>query len=334
MLNTRDRTDRQIRAAVRESKALFKKRYRIVKLDEPIQRGWRRYYALTECASRRRDSAILEAIVRVIGPVIVHHRRDFRKKRRRSRKFVEIEQPLRPIPTWEWERKNYPAEWLTYFRYELLLRNRHWQPYWVFRQSSIYELKIARNWVWEGVEIDPLIEARLSELNRWLDARRGWERYGWLKGKQQSYRWEHGDGIQQRSLTREHRREIARAYDNFPEVDPAASCGVAGSASDYFSKPRCSPTSRDTPFRREPVRVQVLPPGPLSRLLPYSLLAPVAQRRGSGLKPRAVSVQVRPGAFSSAHASPTSRGVEFKPRIVRVQLRLRPRRSLRTPVCR
>jgi hypothetical protein len=59
--------------------------------------------------------------------------------------------------------------------------------------------------------------------------------------------------------------------------------------------PRRSPTSRGTPLRPEPVRVQLLPPGPLCGSCRYHI-APVAQRRGSGLKPRPVSVRVRPGA--------------------------------------
>ena len=37
-----------------------------------------------------------------------------------------------------------------------------------------------------------------------------------------------------------------------------------------------------------------------------TILAPVAQRRGSGLKPRSVSVRIRPGAFSQRPRSPTA----------------------------
>ena len=46
--------------------------------------------------------------------------------------------------------------------------------------------------------------------------------------------------------------------------------------------------------------------------------APVAQRRGGGLKPRSVSVQIRPGAPSAC--SPISRGVPLKTGRLQVQV--------------
>jgi hypothetical protein len=217
MLNSRDLADRQVIAAVREHDALSRRRYKIIQLDQPIQRGWRRLYVPSERAASRRDRPILEAILAVIGTVKVHHSRDFRRRRGRLKKLVEIEQPLRPIPVHEWQRKNYPDEWHRYFRNELILeRNRHWQPYWVFTQPSLYELKIERNWLWYFREVDPTIETRLSELDRWLQAREGWQRYGWLKGRRQRYRWKDEDSAKQRNLEHEHQREIARALQNVP----------------------------------------------------------------------------------------------------------------------
>jgi len=224
MLNSHDLADRQILAAIRERKTLSRKRYKTTRLESPVQRGWRRFYVLAEHASNRRDRPMLEAILRVIGPVVVHHSRDFRRRRGRPRKFLEIQQPLRPIPLHEWERKNYPREWVCYFRYELLLeRNRHWQPYWVFRQPSLYQFKVGRNWLWYFREVDPAIETRLSELDRWLMGRGRQQRYDWLRGRRQRYRWREEDTARQQSLRREQLREITRAYATSPEVDSTAS---------------------------------------------------------------------------------------------------------------
>jgi len=228
MLNSRDLADRKVVTAIREYHALRRRRYTITKVEKPIQRGWRRLYVLSERAASRRDRPILEVILAVIGTVKIHHSRDFRHRRGRRRKLVEIEQPLRPIPIHEWQRKNYPDEWYAYFRYELILeRNRHWQPYWLFIDPSLYELRVERNWLWYFREVNPAIESRLSELGRWLDAHDGWHRYGWLKGRPQRYRWKDEDTEKQRRLKREHQREIARAYQSFPEVDLTASdrCG-------------------------------------------------------------------------------------------------------------
>lgn len=223
MLNDRALVDRQIIAAVREHEQLSRKRFQIIKLDQPIQRGWRRTYVLAEHAKRRRDHETLEAILKVIGTTVVHPSRNFQFRRGRKKKLVEIEQSLQPISAHPWPAHPWPARlpegWLIYFRYELLLeRNRHSQPYWVFRQPSLYELKVERNWLWYFREVDPAIETRLSELDRWLTARQGWRRYHSLKGT--SLYWYPSD--RDRLLRRQELREMKEALDRYPEVDPTA----------------------------------------------------------------------------------------------------------------
>lgn len=224
MLNSHDLSDRQVIAAVREFDALHQRRYKIKQLEKLYQRGWRRYDTLSDRALERQDRPTLEAILEVIGSVVVHHNRDFQRRRGRARKLCEIEQPLRPIPLHEWQRKNYPDGWHRYFQYQLVLEwNHHWQPYWVFTQPSLYRLKVDRNWIDQIREIDPVIESRLGELSRWFDLHQGWRRYGWLKGRRQNCRWHDGESKKQRLLTKAHQHEIARGYEIFPEVDPAAS---------------------------------------------------------------------------------------------------------------
>lgn len=288
MHNHHDLRDRQLIAAIREYHQLNRNRYVIMDLEQPYQRGWRRYYTLSNQAMARDDRTILEAILKVIGSVVLHHSRSFQCRRGRSRLLCEIEQPLRPIPVHEWQRKHYPDSWLRYFQYQLLLeRNQHWQPYWVFVKPTMYRLKIDRNLIYQVREIDPDIESRLGELDRWLELRQGWQRYGWLKGQSQSYRWCGGERKKQQLLDREHRREIARAILHFPEIDPAASV-------------RRSPIS----FRR----VSPHHPG-------------VAQCRGKELRPRPVQVQVLPpGLFIVRSRSPTGRGTASRTQQVLFQI--------------
>ena len=247
MLNSRDLYDRQVIAAARELDALRQRCYRIKTLEQPYQRGWRRYYTLSDRALDRQDRPTLEAILELIGNVVVHHNRNFQRRRGRSRKLREIEQPLRAIPVHEWQRKNYPERWRRYFQYQLLLEwNRHWQPYWVFVNPSLYQLKISRNWIYQVHEIDPEIKSRLGELDRWFELHQGWRHYGRLKGRRQNCRWYDGEHKKQRFLKNEHRREIARAYEAFPEVDPAASVRRSPTSLRPFFPPvsRCSPMQR------------------------------------------------------------------------------------------
>lgn len=223
MLNPRDLADRQVIAAVREYDDLCRRRYTIIKLGTPIQRGWRRFYVLSDRALSLPDQVTLEAILAVIGTEVVHYSPDFRRRRGRRRKVIEIEQPLRPIHQYEWEKEKYPVGWRSYFRHEVV---REWNRYrgrWVFTQPSLYELKVERNWQWYYREVDPDVETRLSEISRWLELHQGWRRYGWLKGQRQSY-WKHNSECKKRSvLQRISQHEIEQAYIKFPEVDPAAS---------------------------------------------------------------------------------------------------------------
>lgn len=288
MLNQKSYSDRELIAIIREHDSLQKSRYTITKLDPPIQQGWRRSHVMTERALSRLDHSVLEEILKVIGQSVVHHGRDFRRRSGRSRKLVEIQQPLRPIPIHEWGHKKYPQSWFRYFRYELRLgRNRHWQPYWIFIDDSLYRLKIARNWIEQRREIDPSIESRLAEIEEWLESRQGWRRYGWLKGRRQSWYW---NNRRYRLLERVHRREIANAYQNFPEVDPAASMRRIRTSFriNLHHFPRRSPMQRQ--------RAQTSSSAGASPAA-GTIFAPVAQRRGSGFKLRPVSVQIRPGVF-------------------------------------
>lgn len=264
MLNSHDLRDRKVIAAVREYRHLQRNRYKIKTLDQPYQRGWRRFYTLSQRALCREDRSTLEAILKVIGSVVLHHSRSFQRRRGRSKSLCEIEQPLRPIPLHEWQRKNYPEAWLRYFQYQLLLeRNQHWQPYLVFAQPNLYRLKIGRNWIHEVREIDPDIESRLGELDRWFEIHQGWRHHGRLKGQCQSYRWCDGEKNKQRYLTKEHRREMHRAALDFPEVDPAASVRRRRTSPrpPIFNLPGVA-QCRGNELRPRPVRVQVLPPGP------------------------------------------------------------------------
>lgn len=222
MLNSHDFANRQLIAVVREYYDLRDKPYPITPLAQPVQRGWQRSYVLSERALDRPDRATLEAILKVIGKAVVHHDRNFHRRRGRSKKLFEIEQPLRPIPVHEWHQKNYPAAWQRYFQYQILLAaNQHWQPYWVFVRPSLYRLKIERNWITEIRGIDPEIESRLAELDRWLEFHTGWQRYHRLKGRYNFYGY--GGGKRRRLIDKEHRNEIANASQIFPEVGPAAS---------------------------------------------------------------------------------------------------------------
>ncbi len=313
MLNSYDYMDKRIIAAIREHSDLSRRRWRIIKLDTPVQRGWRRFYVLSEKARLRSDCSVLEAILVVIGTELKHHSPDFRKRRRRrSRKIVEIEQPLRPIPFFEWDREKYPEAWRDYFCIEVYTNcYAQLQRRWVFVETSLFELKIEPNWLWYFRELDIEVEARLGELESWLHFHDAWRHYNRLKGRPARYCWCDKMDEREKSLQHEQQREIIHALANFPEVDPIASawCNRISFRHKYFSP--CSPTRRGIRLRSGPARVQILPWG-------LSSIAPVAQSsRGNRLKPGTVLVRLQPGAMARVVQS---RDIRLKPGPVQVRV--------------
>lgn len=228
MLTSHDRWDREVRAAAKEYHSLITKRFTIREIDPPYQKGWRRSYVLRDSMRARPDRDVIEAILKVIGSTVVHHDRTFRKRRGRGRVFHEIEQPLRPIPDDEWNRMNPSVGWQCYFQYQLLMeRNHHWRPFWVFMHPAWFCLKIERNWIQQIRDIDPAVESRIGELRRWFEQKQAWCHFRKLKGRRNRFRWVTDENKSERLLAREHRREIARALAEFPELDPAAPLGRA-----------------------------------------------------------------------------------------------------------
>ena len=99
MLNTQDHFDKHLLRLGSELRDLWRRRYIRVPLDEPIQRGWRRFHVLTAKAENRADKDVLIALLKIIGTVQFRNSPDFRNRRGRGRRrrFVEIEQPLHEL---------------------------------------------------------------------------------------------------------------------------------------------------------------------------------------------------------------------------------------------
>lgn len=61
----RTRSEKRIREAVKESRRLHRAQFDapLVELEKPYQRGWMRYFRLTEQATRRSDIELLEELL-------------------------------------------------------------------------------------------------------------------------------------------------------------------------------------------------------------------------------------------------------------------------------
>lgn len=221
MLNAQDHFDKHLLRLGSELRGLWRRRYIRVALDEPIQRGWRRFHVLTAKAQKRADKDVLLALLEFIGTVHFRNSPDFRNKRGRGRRrrFAEIEQPLRELTVGEWDRRRLPEEWKPYFRHEKRCYFRVWHDALIFASPYAFELKIEPNWVTETYISDPAVEQRIADIEGWLWHRDAMHRLDRLCGH--SNRWR--ESRRQELLDKIAHREVREAMRNPSEVDPAAS---------------------------------------------------------------------------------------------------------------
>ena len=220
MLNTQDHFDKHLLRLGSELRDLWRRRHILVPLDEPIQRGWRRFHVLTVKAEKRADNDVLIALLKIIGTVQFRNSPDFRNKRGRGRRrrFVEIEQPLHELTTGQWERERLPEEWKPYFRQEKRCHFRAWHDALIFASPYVFELKVEPNWVTETYICDPAVEQRIAEIEGWLWHRNAMHRLDRIYGH--SRHW--CDPRHQDLLNKIAKRELREAMRNPSEVDPAA----------------------------------------------------------------------------------------------------------------
>ena len=220
MLNTQDYFDKHLLRLDGELSELWRRRRIRVPLDEPIQRGWRRFHVLTAKAVKRPDKDVLLALLEIIGTMKIRNSPEFRKKRGsgRWRRYIEIEQPLREITVGEWDRRRLPEAWKPYFRQEKRCHFRVWHDALIFASPEVFELRVEPNLITETCICDPAVEQRIAEIKGLLWHRNAICQLDWLYGYSRRCR----ESIRQKLFDKIAQRELREAMQNTLEVDPVA----------------------------------------------------------------------------------------------------------------
>ena len=179
MINQKERNEKWIRAIVRECDCLRPRIWNppLKKLEKPYQRGWVRFYVLGEGSGQRGDKSVLNEILPHINSIRYCNRPDFKKRKGRSKKMIEIDQPLRTISIWEWKRRQLPESWKLYFRF---IGGRHEYE---FIHPWLFELRIEKHWITHYKEVDPLVLERFAELQSKMEHNQFWRVFDRLKGR-------------------------------------------------------------------------------------------------------------------------------------------------------
>jgi hypothetical protein len=263
--NPKEQEEKKIRAIVRETTRLQNAILSpaSIPLKEPIQRGWGRRYVLAKEAELRPDRETLLDILRDIGREIHSRHPGFlEKKHWRSRKLVEIKQPLREIlvDCWSTKRHPRPDAWKRYFHleYKHYYYNCGFQWFYVFTDKKLFELKVEPHWLTHVKVIDAQLIEREAELDAWMDHHNGWRRHRRLKGK-----WAYCHPVsswhRRHELERQEKADLRRVLTTCEEAEMKSS--VVWLHFSFFPFPHVA-QRRGTPLRTEPVRVQILPWGP------------------------------------------------------------------------
>lgn len=246
MLNDQSYTEKHLRSLHRELERLRQRQKNppVHELHPPIQRGWKRHFVMPHATRERPDAALLETILVQLNTVRFFWRPDFKHTRRHGgrRDPVEIEQQLMAIASHRWEEDKIPSEWRRYFRIDLVpdlfvreicrgcVRSRRWSNpiflaqrrgyvwAYAFRFPALFELRVERHWLTHFTVIEPEVEERVAEIERWMEHHHGYKRFQRLQGRSQ-HKWR-GTDKPRRCKAEQARREI-RAHLGFLKNEPA-----------------------------------------------------------------------------------------------------------------
>ena len=306
--NPKTEQERKLRAAAQELKLLYGtvSNPPSVRLEEPIQRGWVRRYVLSQEAQSRPDREMLADILLDIGPERHSRRPDFLKKKRRgSRKLVEMDQPLERILIDRWSTKRHPRrdEWKRYFHFEYQPYMGGLQWFYIFTDTHLFELKVEPYWLTHVKIIDPVALSRCAELEAWMEHHVRWKKYNRLKGIRHCSQ---NDDLQ-RKLKRKSERDLYRIRLNPEEAETNPS--IQWFRFSLFVIPPRSPTEGGAPLRTETVRVQILPWGPLYRSPSLAQPAEAADLRSAQCRCKSGGKDLRTGFFLREHEPDKRAGI-------------------------
>jgi len=168
--------DKQLIQLDKRSRELWhqKRHLPLVPLEQPYQRGWKRFFVLRVNAKYGVKADFYEAVLAKINTVVHHHDKMFkRKKRRKWRYGYEVEQQsLREFDTYSWNANRVgltEEEKACFIRIEIFdVRTRCVDVKYVFAEPWRYVLKIKPHIVTHIRLIDVDIERELAYIEGYI----------------------------------------------------------------------------------------------------------------------------------------------------------------------
>ena len=214
---------KQARALYHESCQLQRQQWdaELVPLDEPYQRGWVRYFKWSEEATRRRDFKTMEGVLEVLQNRQWSRHPDFRGARWKNRPRQGGWAPRLSLHPKQLLKACRDPKWLRYFSingYQPLCGPKHlrvliasgWNGRLRFQLPQLLEPQLEPYYVTHIKLRDPAIDARIAEIDAWIDQHGGWNFIRRAIGWRSWGSWSERDKMLRKAATKEVQEELER----------------------------------------------------------------------------------------------------------------------------
>ncbi|HTF02777.1 MAG TPA: hypothetical protein VK826_02095 [Bacteroidia bacterium] len=140
-------------------------------LVPPVQRGWKRFFVLRPDVMKSKESEFFLGILEKINTVRYSHRKDFKVKRRRKGKKVQVDriQLLRTIYDFELQKMTEKEKGFFKQEWEFIGHSTRILYKYVFTEAWRFVLKTEPNMITKVKIIDPVLKSRQDEIDMYLD---------------------------------------------------------------------------------------------------------------------------------------------------------------------
>lgn len=153
---------------------LQKKLLPMVPLDIPYQRGWKRFFVLSDQMKRDPNVDFYQQLLDKINTVRLHYDRSFKVKKKKKRRYgVEVmPQSIRAFCGYEWSRNRLELsdeEKLSFVKTLIWSSNmKNFEESYTYAHPSHFVLKIVANMVTHVKQADQYIEQELSWIDNYI----------------------------------------------------------------------------------------------------------------------------------------------------------------------
>lgn len=175
--------DKKLIRMQKRSNELYKQKRELplIRLEKPVQKGWRKGFVLREDVARRRDAKDLERILSRINCFVYCDDIDFKSKKFHNKQKEDIPHVLQHIPLNSWDKLQWPEHFKKWFSLETRTHfTRYGGAYetrgYYFKLPWMFVPKVEPHFATHRREVNPFIERELAEIDAFFQHNNGWQR--------------------------------------------------------------------------------------------------------------------------------------------------------------